>query len=262
GIIILIGSVSQAETVRLITPYAGLLTNKIISTTTGSEIEDQAIMEGIFYQQIDPDIYQWNLFLYTSQDINQSDLYGANFIADRYFKKTDKGKFVIGMGMNGLDISSSPISVTNSVDISVDHTVYSPYARGGYYFYFNNDNGLNFSLMPWAGYETDIVRGEIKADIDPPGPAPVVSSITKIDHTYEYGLLGLQFKVDYNHFLNCQLKYHRKLSFDSKSGDLHNASAMINMNLSRKWGISYRHKYMEEITGTNNYHIFGVSYVF
>lgn len=257
------GSLSQADTLRVITPYVGPITNKIVSTTTGSKIEDQALLEGIYYQQINPDIYQWNLFLYTSQNINHSDLYGVHIIADRYFKKTDRGKFVIGAGIHSLDLSSSPIAVTNSVSISVAHTIYAPYVRTGYYFYLKKGKGLNYTLMPWAGYETDIVRGEIKTDIQPNFPAPpTITSRTSIDHTYEYGLAGLQFKIDYNHFLNCKLKYHRKYSFDSQSGDLHNASAMANVNLSRKWGISYRYKYSEEITATNSYHIFGVSYVF
>ena len=256
-------SLSQADTFRNITPYVGLLTNKITSTTTGSEIEDQALLEGLYYQQINPDSYQWNLFLYTSNDINHSDLYGGHIIADRYFKKTDRGKFVIGFGIDSLDLSSSPIAVTDSVSITVAHTIYAPYARAGYYFYFKKDNGLNYTLMPWAGYETDIVRGEIKTDIQPmfPGP-PAISSRTSIDHTYEYGLAGLQFIIDFRHFLNCKLKYHRKFSFDSESGDLHNASAMVNLYLSKEWGISYRYKYFEEITGTNSYHILGVSYIF
>ena len=256
-------ALSHADTLRIITPYVGPITNTITSTTTGSKIKDRALLEGIYYQQINPDSYQWNFFLYTSQNINQSDLYGGHIIADRYFKKTDKGKFVIGAGMDSLDLSSSPIAVTNSVDISVAHTIYAPYVRAGYYFNFNKDKNFKYTLMPWAGFETDVVRGEIKADIKPKFPGqPAISSRTNIDHTYEYGLAGLQLNLDYNHFLNCKIKYHRKFSFDSESGDLHNASAMVNLFFSKEWGVSYRYKYFEEITGTNNYHIFGISYLF
>ena len=85
------GSLAQADTLHVITPYVGPITNKVVSTTTGSEIEDQALMEGIYYQQINPESYQWNAFLYMFQDINQSDLYGGHIIFDKYFKKTDKG---------------------------------------------------------------------------------------------------------------------------------------------------------------------------
>jgi hypothetical protein len=256
-------AVSPAETYRHITPYAGPLTNTIVSPTTGHEIEDQALLQGIYYQQIDPDHYQWNMFLYTSQNINQSDLYGGHFIADWYFQKTDKGKFLVGIGMDSLDLASSPIAVTDSVSISVAHTIFAPYARGGYYFYVKDDNGLTYTFMPWAGFEMDIVRGEIKTDIQPmfPGPPPI-STRTNIDHDYEYGLAGLQFKIDYHHFFQCKLKYHRKFSFDEKSGDLHNASAMVNLLLTKEWGLSYRYKYIEEIVGTNSYHIFGISYLF
>ncbi len=254
---------SQADTFHVLTPYVGPMTNKITSTTTKSEIKDHALLKGLYYQQINPDLYQWNLFLYTCNDINQSDLMGGHIIVDRYFKKTDTGKFVIGVGMNSLDLSSSPIAVTNAVSISVAHTIYAPYVRTGYYFYFNQDSDLKLTLMPWFGFEEDIVRGYVQADIQLPFPgAPVITSRTSIDHNYEYGLGGLQFKINYHHFLDFKIKYHRKFSFDSKSEGLHNASAMINVYLSKNWGISYRYKYFEEITGSNSYNIFGVSYIF
>ena len=79
---------SQADTIRNITVYAGPITNKLTNEATGREIEDEDLLKGIYYQQIDPDKYQWNVFLYNSDDINHSDLLGAHIIADWYLKKT------------------------------------------------------------------------------------------------------------------------------------------------------------------------------
>jgi hypothetical protein len=252
-----------AETVRNITPYLGPITNKLISTTTGSEIKDTALLRGLYYQHIDTNHFQWNLFLYNSDNINESDLWGGHLIADKYFKKTDAGKYVAGIGIDSLNLSSDPIAVAPSVSVQVSHTIYAPYARVGYYFYFKQDSGITFTIMPWGGYEADVVRGDVKTDIQPmfPGQSTRIRT-TDLDHTYEYGLVGIQLKVDYRHFLTLKLKYHRKFSFDSESSDLHNASAMLNFYFSERWGLSYRYKYFEEITVVNSYHLCGLSFIF
>lgn len=262
-IILSISQLLVAETIRNITPYVGSITNELAPPSMDNKVSDTDILKGIFYQQIDPENYQWNMFIFNSDDINKSDLLGIHFISDWYFNVRDSSKIVFGVGIDIIDLSSNSIPVAPSVNIEVSHLIYAPYIRAGYYVYLKSDNGIMFTLMPWAGVEKDKIEGDIDTNITPsfPGQPPVAIN-TNIDSNYEYGLIGLHCKVDYNHFINCKIKYHRKICFDSEGTDYDNTSLLLNIFFSKNWGVSYRYKYFEENIANISYHIAGISYVF
>ena len=61
-------------------------------------------MKGLYLQSINPERYQWNLFIYRTENINYADLTGANFIYDCYYGRDTNVKNAVGMGINYLHL--------------------------------------------------------------------------------------------------------------------------------------------------------------
>lgn len=157
----------------VITPYWGTEENSYTNTEYGLELKDSQETNGLYIQSINPEKYQWNVFLYRTTDINHSDLWGVNFIYDYYFGKAGT-KNVVGFGMNYLNMGLAgegiPAKAGNLDALKLDLTVFSPYIRLGKYYNFNEEN-FHCTLLPWIGGEVDQSRGSGLADFPGPGAA-------------------------------------------------------------------------------------------
>ena len=262
-LLILLLSVSlYAGTMHIVTPYLGSLDNNLEVTSNGQtlKLDDSALMEGVYYLCINPAKFQWNVFIYGSQDINSSHLFGTHLIYDRYFQHSESGRYAIGVGLDFLQIKTDADELQGLQDFKMTNNIMAPYIRAGRYFNFTQ--GINrYSVFLWGGFERDVIRGDVDFTISNPMMPFPVSVSSEIDSDYHYALAGLALKGTFFHFLEIKVKYHRKFSLDDKDS-FHVFSAMTNVYMSRKWGVSYRFKHMEETFGDNVYHIGGVFYVF
>ena len=260
GLLFILTMSASAAKFRVITPYVGVLNSNIEAEGGGQliKLDDSGLMEGVYYLCLDPARRQWNAFVYGSQDVNSSDIFGTHIIYDRYFKHSSKGRYVLGAGFEYLKINTSADVLEGLPNFDMTNKISAPYLRAGRYFNF--EQGLNrYSVFVWGGYERDIIRGDLGFEVPgPPGPPPMKFDI---ESDYNYALAGIALKATFMHFLELKLKYHRKFSLDDE--DSFNVfSAMTNVFLNRKWGLSYRYKDMKETVGSNAYHIGGVVYVF
>ena len=79
-----------AETIHVITPYVGTVENDMSREMSHGaqsfdlEFKDDSLFKGLYFQMINPDKYQWNAFVYNSEDLNYSSLWGSHFIYDYY----------------------------------------------------------------------------------------------------------------------------------------------------------------------------------
>ena len=264
-----------AETIRVITPYLGTVENDMSRKMEMSgnsfelKLKDNSLFKGLYFQTINPDKYQWNVFVYNSEDLNYSSLWGTHFIFDYYLGVKENSKYVIGAGVeflkmetdaDELSIYLGPQIGDVPIDFGLSQNIFAPFLRGGKYFYFGNDK-IKYSLMPWLGLETDIVRGDLDLTIPSMGPIPETLVSDGIDDDTFYALGGLNFKATFYHFIDLKLKYHCKV--DLKESDTYDvASGMLNIYFNRSWGISYRTKYMKSAEMENIYHIGGIVYAF
>jgi len=270
----------QAETIRIITPYLGTVENDMSRTMEhdGHSFElilkDNSLFKGLYFQSINPDKYQWNAFVYNSEDLNYSSLWGTHFIFDYYLGIKENSKYVIGAGIEYLRMKTDanslsfdtgappPAPPTSTInDFGLSQNIFAPYLRAGKYFYFG-DKKIRYSVMPWAGFEADIIKGDIDFIVPPMGPgAPETPVGFDIDDDTFFGIAGVNFKATFYHFIDLKLKYHGKLDLDEN--DYYSVcSSMLNIYFSRNWGISYRAKYMKTTEMENTYHIGGIVYAF
>jgi len=254
--LILSFNISSAKDIRIITPYLGSIRNVYESEEHGLDLNDSSLLKGLYFQWINPERFQWNVFIYQSSDINYSTLWGGHFIFDYYFGKGDRGKNVIGVGIEfiGLDMDAGD-SISGLSDFKLKNTIIIPYLRAGRYFTFGTDT-MSVTLLPWVGVQPELVRGDISFITGGPSPTPVSKDIR--DDAL-YALAGLNAKTVIMHFFEVEVKYKATFNRDDYFSTL---SAMTNLYLSRHWGISYRFKFMETSSGSDTYHIGGVAFLF
>lgn len=242
-----------AEKINIITPYFGTEENTYINEQYSLHMKDSQDTHGLYIQSIDPDQYQWNLFIYKTDDINHSNLLGANFIYDHYFGVNEQTKNALGFGLNyfQMDLAGKNIGGLAGFDLSLD--ISSIYARIGRYYLFDRGN-FHSTMMPWIGGQLDQSRGDGRVDFPGPGAADF-----KIDDNQFSWIGGVNFKTTFNHFLQLDAK-HSISYFDDNY--FNKSSAMVNFFLTQKWGLSYRYNYLETSVGKDCYHIFGVAVVF
>ena len=245
---------AAAETLRIISPYIGSVTNKYADTDRGLDLRDTAQMRGIYAQWINTEKFQANAFYYGAPDVNYSEVTGLHLNLDFYFRPTPAGKWVAGAGLESLSIDLSAgrnVPPLNSFDMDNDILFY--FARAGRYFYYRKGL-LDASLLPYAGYAREKVNGEI--NMDPPGPGTVR---VNLDDKDSQPLAGLNLNATIAHFIDLQGKWMGRF----KDGErLDEYSLMANFYLNRHWGLSYRYKYMEYGSSSNGYHLGGVAYCF
>lgn len=247
--------------IRIVVPYVGSIHNQLLIKNINDDLNDSALMEGLYYQCITPEQYQWNVFFYHAKDLNSSILIGNHFIFDYYIYANKRGKTTLGLGFDFIRIKTDDKSLAGVRDFQMTNHIYAPYFRAGQYFNFGN-NKNRFQLFPWVGYECDMLRGKLSFLIPSMGPNMPESPFNQnLDKDYHYGLLGITLNGVFYHFLEIKLKVHKKIDLN-QDRTLNYITAMTNIYVSRKWGISYRFKSMDEVIGDNQYHLIGIAYIF
>lgn len=243
-----------ADEMRIVAPYAGVLTN-VTDVPGMGEIEDTGFLSGLFFQWIDTERYQWNLFGYYAPDVNYSSTLGGHLLFDLYFGPDWNGKFLAGFGLEILKVDMDAGNALGTDDLVMESRLLIPYLRAGKYFKASA-GPADFSILPWVGIQPQWVWGDLFIAFPGPMPPDVNSSL---DDSSLYGIAGLNLKVTLFHFVDLEGKYQATFN-DSEYFSTYNA--MANLYLSRRWGISYRFKFMESSQGSNAFHYFGVVYVF
>lgn len=252
---------TKAQTFRIVVPYLGSLQNQLKVEHLNEDLDDSALMKGLYFQWVNTRKYQWNVFFYQSSNLNFSTVWGSHFIFDYYTGYGPRGRTVLGAGFDYIQINTEADAIQTITHFVMDNRIYSPYIRAGRYLDFKL-NPHRFSFLFWGGYEHDFLRGDLSFTV--PAPAPFVPDIPVeqiLDKEYNYALIGAAFKATVFHFLEFQFKYHKKVDID-RDNTLDYFSILTNVYLSRQWAISYRYKNMEETIGNNIYHIGGIAFVF
>jgi hypothetical protein len=259
-LLVLLAGGLQAENIRVIVPYLGAATNVYDNPARSLHSEDTKLMEGLFFQWVNPDLFQANAFVYHSADINYSQLWGGHLIGDFYVWSNRLGKAAVGAGVEVISLDmDAGAAFPPLADFKFPLKLYIPYARAGHYFYLGSRDKVLLSIFPWAGAEYDIARGTIT--LVPPGP-PIPQTENQDDETL-YGIAGLSLGATIFHFIELQAKY--KVNFNADDV-LHTVDGLANLYFSRHWGLSYRFKYMQTKSGSANgsttYHLLGIAFVF
>ena len=261
----LIGGPAFAEDIRVVVPYAGLTTNTYVDDDNSLDLEDDSLMGGLFFQWVNPELFQANMFLYSAPDIHGVPLWGGHLIGDYYPMSSALGKLVVGAGLEiiapGVDYEDE--SSIPYIYVDVKNTIYVPYARVGHYFYFGSRDRVHLSVLPWAGAQYDVVRGEVEVVIDvngpaPPPPPPITTTEDIKDEQFS-GIAGLNLAATIMHFIELQAKYRATVNADDY---LNSFDGLVNVFFTRNWGVSYRYKYSQSSSGSTSYHLGGVAYVF
>ncbi|HAF95051.1 MAG: hypothetical protein A2X34_09540 [Elusimicrobia bacterium GWC2_51_8] len=248
---------AAAETIRIIVPYIGSITNKYSNSAYQLDLKDTGEMDGIYAQWINTEKFQVNGFYYSAPNINYSDVTGMHLNFDYYLKPTKAGKWVAGAGLEDINIDMSAgrhIAGLKSFDMDNDVVFY--FLRAGRYFYYENGL-LSSSLLPYAGYAHEKITGEINME-RLYGPMPRASTVN-IGESDNHPLAGLNLNATFAHFLDLQAKWMGRF----KDGEtLNDYSLMANIYLNKHWGLSYRYKYMEYGSSSNSFNLAGVAYCF
>lgn len=232
--------------------YGGFINNETDMNNT--KYKDDGYMGGVYFQMINTEHFQFNDFLYGSKDINDSDTIGNHFIFDYYPLENKFGKFVTGAGIEYINIK------TDTTEIDLENNVFALYGRIGQYFNFDLNENIELKLLPWGGYQTEIIDTDGDLTIVIPGPAPDIYSDLSDNSKNHYLMSGINISITYAHFLQMKLKYNRKFDFKEKYYP-DSVSAMMNVYFTKNIGLSYRFKYMEMTTGKNLYNLIGITCV-
>lgn len=256
SLISLVGGVNLfADSIRIITPYLGALTNSYEDSSKSMDLEDSSFIKGLYLQQINPELFQANLFVYQLSDINYSNLWGAHGIFDFYYdvKKQTKNVICAGFELMSLDMDAgSEISPVSDFELTNNINIF--YLRLGRYFTFGSSN-TKFSVMPWMGTELDLAEGDVSFVV--PGPTGIVQS--KIEEETVLAISGINLKLFLYHIWELNIKY--SAAFDAE--DYYSRiKFMSNIYFSRHWALSYRFNYHETSYGPTSNHLGGITYVF
>jgi len=253
--ILIAGSITvaaEAEDIRIVVPYLGYINNIYENANFPEPLDDSSLMKGLYFQWINPKRYQWNTFLYQSSDINYSTLWGGHFIFDLYLGVRERGKYVIGTGIEyiRLDMDAGN-NFFPFADFQLVNNIVVPYLRAGRYFLFGSDT-LSVSILPWTGIQPEWVKVEISYTAGPPIPK-------KTEEEDLFGIAGINASVSIFHFITVDAKYRGTF----RTGEYFSSvDSMVNVFFTRHWGLSYRFKYSETSSGSTSYHIGGIAFVF
>jgi len=248
---------APAETVRIIAPYIGSITHKFENSAYNLNLKDTGEMDGIYVQWINTEKFQANAFYYGAPNINFSDVTGLHLNFDYYLKPAKAGKWVIGAGLEDLEIDmSAGRNIAGLKSFDMDNDVLFYFARAGRYFYYKKGL-LDASLLPYAGYAHEKVSGEIRLE-RLFGPFPRTSTI-EIGENDDHPLAGVNVNATFAHFLDLQAKWMGRFKDEET---LNEYSLLFNLYLSRHWGLSYRYKTMEYGSSSATYNLGGVVYCF
>ncbi|MCJ7812106.1 hypothetical protein MUP95_02140 [bacterium] len=250
-----------AQNIRIIAPYLGTIHNQLAVKEIDQDLDDSALFKGLYFQWVNPQKYQWNIFIYHSKDINCSTLFGNPFIFDSYFKNTERGKYVAGIGFDFIRIHTDASLIQNLTHFKMNNNIYAPYLRMGRYYNLGFSR-IESSGLLWLGYEQNILNMDLSFTIPPMNPyMPEIPIAQTLNKNYHYFIAGIAYKTTLYHFLEIELKFYKKFDLNTDK-TLNDGSIMTNLYFSRKWGISYRFKYMELVIGENRYHFGGIVFIF
>lgn len=255
-----------AKDMRIVTPYFGSFSNTL--KANGGKLEDQNSLKGLYVQWVNPSRFQANLFLYTVNDVNSSDVSGSHVIFDYYRGHSDRGRWAVGAGVEYLRIKTAMDEFAGAHDFKMTLDVSAPYARAGRYLNFTQQQN-RYSIFLWGGYERDMISGEHSFSIIIPTSIPpsIVRQIkTDLNETYDYALAGIALHGTFFHFFDIQFKIHRKFGFDAAESS-NVVSLLTNVFVTRHLGVSYRFKTMKAVFGEgsyciNTYHLGGLIVMF
>ena len=248
---------ASAETIRIITPYIGSITNKYANTAYSLDLKATGEMNGIYAQWLNTKKFQVNGFYYRAPNINYSDVTGLHLNFDYYMKPSEAGKWVTGIGLEDLNIDmSAGQNITGLKSFDMDNDVLFYYLRAGRYFYYRKGL-MDASLMPYAGYAHEKITGEIRMERRF-GPFPRASTID-IGESDNHPLAGINLNATFAHFIDLQAKWMGRFKDGERLDDY---SLMANIYLTKHWGLSYRYKYMEYGSSSNSYNLAGATYCF
>jgi hypothetical protein len=57
---------AYTDNIRIITPYFGYIKNVYENPDQNLDLDDSALLKGLFFQWINTERYQWNTFIYQS----------------------------------------------------------------------------------------------------------------------------------------------------------------------------------------------------
>lgn len=258
GLLLLAVPVLGAD-LTIIAPYYGTENNTYIDNQYGLELKDSSPMKGMYIQSIDFKKYQWNLFIYQTDDINYSDISGVNFIYDRYFGSDESGKYVFGVGMNYLDINMAGSQIPTAMGpldgFDMDLAVSSLYLRFGKYVNLGQTSDpVHLTILPWIGGELDHSRGTGLVDF--PGPGSVGFQIN--DDQYSW-IAGINFRLTIYHFIDIEAKHMITYNHDQC---YNKSTALVNLFFSRNLGLSYRYNIQEDSMGKDSYGLWGIVFMY
>ena len=254
-----------AEDIRIIAPYIGFITDKVDQADYQLDLKETVLLKGLYLQWINPESYQWNLFVYQAADVNYSDLLGGHFIFDYYFGSDQGGKYLLGAGCEIMNVAMDAGNSINYTtrgstyqlqDFTMTNTLLIPYFRAGKYFLIGNGM-VRVSVLPWAGVQPQWVRGDLEFLM--PGRTGYTKNSYSLDDYSFFGLAGINLKLLVSHFADIEVKYQASFNQDEY---LNTLTLIANGYFSRHWGLSYRMKYLENSSGSDLYHLFGVAYIF
>ncbi len=242
----------KAKEMLIIAPYTGTITNKLDNSDYNLNLKDTAPMYGAYFQWIKSEKFQGNLFYYKSSNLNYSNLKGLHAIVDWYPKVTDKGKYVIGLGVEKINVDMNAESnLSGFTSFEMNNNILYYYVRAGQYRYFEAGK-FKGSLLPYIGYSYEKV--ELDLEIDFTSPFVPYQDKNIIDKN-RYPIAGLNLSTKFHHFAEIKLKY---MSRFEKPHIAHSSSAIINVYFTRHFGLSYRYKYMEHGKSSDKYHLVGI----
>lgn len=264
--LLFIAYAAASEPIRILCPYGGLLENKVAMTDQGVDLSDRAAIYGLFFQWIDPSRFQANAFVYFCPNINFSTVWGLSISSDYYFLPTPGiGKTVAGAGGEVIEISTKTTDALfriNDIEplhrFDLKNAVIAPFLRAGYRFE-HAFGYVRISAFPWLGVQQELVRGNLYVEPTPLWTTAMPPIVETISENHTYALAGCGAGVNLFHFIDIEAKAHKMIRKDVQYSHY---SSMVNLFLSRKWGVSYRFRYMEMSVGTNAFHFFGVAYIF
>ena len=248
---------ATAQEFSIVTSYCGVHENSFVDANYGLKLNDSQSIYGMFVQTVNPEKYQWNIFLYQTEDINYSDIWGFNLIYDWYFGSDKQNKKVVGVGINYIETDLSgknvPFHSGQLEGFDLELRVVSPYIRGGKYYNFGQDR-LGGRILPWVGMQLDVSRGTGSVDFQGPGAASFEINDNKLSL-----ITGGNIRMNFSHFLQADAKY----SVAYSSGDLlDKRSLVMNLFLTRSVALSYRYKYHETPMGSDSNNMLGIAMVF
>jgi len=247
-----------AETMVVGAPYLGAITNSHQDKANSLDLNDTRLMEGLFFQAIDPASGQVNAFLYHAADLNYSQLWGGHLQGDLYLGPVDRGAFVIGAGFERMymDMDAGD-NFTGIKDFTLKTAITQEYLRTGKYFLL--DAGpLRVSVLPWVGVLSSWVNTELAMNVVT-GPSKTMA-ISRTTPTWDpYAFQGINAKFTLFHAITLEGKY--QVAFNDKSY-LQTVSANADVFFTRRYGLTYRFKYMQETSGSTYYHLLGLAVAF